>query len=54
MHLGAFTSWQSAVETRPVNASAASRVRIFTDLSIHTYGVRVHAPISNLRQKIYN
>lgn len=41
MHLGAFTSWQSAVETRPVNASPASRAPIFTNLSLHTYEVRV-------------
>lgn len=25
VHLGAFTSWQSALETRPVNASPGSR-----------------------------
>lgn len=29
MHLGAFTSWQSALETRPVNASRGSRTRVF-------------------------
>lgn len=48
MHLGAFTSWQSAVETRPVNASPASPLHVFLSTFRYTHGVRVHGGISNL------
>lgn len=36
VHLGAFAGWQSALESRSVNASRGSHTRVFTNLLVHT------------------
>lgn len=34
VHLGAFAGWQSALESRPVNATRGSETRVFANLSV--------------------
>lgn len=34
MHLGAFAGWQSALESRPVNAIRGSETRVFANLLV--------------------
>jgi len=41
VHLGAFAGWQSALESRPVNATRGSQTRVFANLSVAPRGIRV-------------